>query len=110
MHTFIPLFRNEKGWQEHIVSGLVSGTIGGYLLHDPKALGMEVQKKTGRFSFKTKSMFMGIAIGLALGASITGFKFASNSLYSGDDARYWDNYWKKQREVIYDSIFPLLHV
>lgn len=106
--AFIPAYRNERSWHEHIISGLVGGTLGGYLLSDPVVLGFEAKKQTGRLPNNVKSILIGAAGGLAIGAAIATWTLSSRGIRSNYDVRYWDNYWKKQREVSFQSNFNRL--
>lgn len=104
--NFIPVLRNEHSWQEFVTAGLVSGTLAGYLLCDPVALGFEKKKYTGKFSYRTQCILKGTGYGLIFGVAAGLYSLHSGSRSNAIQLKKWEKYWKQRLGVyVYECIF-----
>lgn len=98
--NYIPVLRNERnGWVEYVTTGLVTGTLAGFLFGDSDALGFERRKLTGRLSYKHLCLARGVGYGLLFGIIGGAYSHISGERLTVDELRKWEKYWKRRLEV-----------
>lgn len=101
----IHAYRGERGWQEHVGSGVVAGTLVGHFFRDLKKLGVDEVFPSKRFIGGPRSVACGMLAGGLIGGMIgaTNVFNKTKSMPELND-RYWQKYWKAHEEEVFHSI------
>lgn len=99
MLNYIPVIRNERGWLEYILSGLIGGVLAGHLFSERDALGFQATKLNSRFSYKQLCLIRGTGYGLIFSLLVGLNSKISKGNLQIDDLRKWEKYWKQRRAV-----------
>lgn len=107
--NFIPVIRNKVDWKEYVASGVISGTLAGYLFSDRKSLGFVIKKQTGRLPYRQLCILRGFSYGLLIGTAFGAWTYLSNAGEIESQLRQWEDYWKQRKTVCksINSNFPI---
>lgn len=99
LSSTIAAYQNGSGWTDNLVAGAVTGSLGGYLAQDLKAVGLENIVKRTKVVGGPLSVPAGLACGLAFGSLVGLYSVATRNRKRPINYMYWENYWKEQKEV-----------